>query len=93
MTAKFREFYVSAGAGSNFLASKCLWANDIENARFADGSKGHSIPSNEFFFPRVKIGKEFKNKKLIPLNRSVKKIRGLTNRCKEIPEDFAAANS
>ena len=34
--AKFREFYVQAGAGSNFLASKCLWAdkvNDLEHPR------------------------------------------------------------
>ncbi len=35
----------------------------------------------------------FKNKKLIPLKISVKKISGLTKRCNEIPEDFAAANS
>jgi hypothetical protein len=64
---KFREFYVPAGAGSNFLASKCLWANDIENARFTNNTKGHSTSSNEFFFPRVKIGKELKNKELIDM--------------------------
>ncbi|MBC8428966.1 MAG: hypothetical protein H8D95_00120 [Candidatus Endolissoclinum sp.] len=29
--AKFREFYVQAGAGSNFLARHCLWNNNIEN--------------------------------------------------------------
>ena len=65
--AKFREFYVPAGAGSNFLASKCLWANHIENADFIGGFKGHSTSSNEFFFSRVKIGKELKNKKFIDL--------------------------
>ena len=35
----------------------------------------------------------FKNKKLIPLKIIVKKNKGLTSRCKEIPADFAAANS
>lgn len=65
--AKFREFYVPAGAGSNFLASKCLWANDMETASFTNNIKGHSNSSNEFFFPRVKIGKELKNKELIDM--------------------------
>ena len=65
--ANFREFYVPAGAGSNFLASKCLWANDIKKARFTNNIEGHSTSSNEFFFPRVRIGKKLKNKELIDL--------------------------
>ena len=46
--AKFREFYVQAGAGSNFLASKCLWSE-------LHATKQHSSPdtsTNEFYFNR-----------------------------------------
>ena len=46
--AKFREFYVPAGAGSNFLAKQCLWlGNPCEWAP-------HDINQNEFFINRVK---------------------------------------
>ena len=50
--AKFRECYVQAGAGSNFLASKCLWAgcgNGHEQVYDSD------VPTNEFFFNREKV--------------------------------------
>jgi hypothetical protein len=46
--AKFREFYVQPGAGSNFLAGKCLW-QDASN-EFAP----KDVSQNEFFFDRVK---------------------------------------
>ena len=46
MKAKFREFYVQAGAGSNFLASKCLWTD--KNREWQD------TKNNEFFFHKVK---------------------------------------
>jgi len=50
--ARFREFYVPAGAGSNFLASKCLWADTV------DSMERHSNSlTNEHFFDREKIGK------------------------------------
>jgi hypothetical protein len=46
--AKFREFYVPSGAGSNFLAKQCVWlGNPHEYAP-------HDINQNEFFINRVK---------------------------------------
>jgi len=44
--AEFREFYVPPGAGSNFLASKCLWTD--KNREWQD------TKNNEFFFHKVK---------------------------------------
>jgi len=46
--AKFREFYVPAGAGSNFLAKQCLWCENPDEWRPQDTSQ------NEFFIARVK---------------------------------------
>jgi len=53
MTAKFREFYVPPGAGSNFLAGKCLWANNTDNARILDGDNNPLV--NEFSFWKEQI--------------------------------------
>ena len=48
--AKFREFYVQAGAGSNFLASKCLWADKVNDLEITpDGV-------NEYICARERIG-------------------------------------
>ena len=50
--AKFREFYVQAGAGSNFLASKCLWANTLDgNTKVFD----ENILTNEYYYHREKV--------------------------------------
>ena len=43
----FREFYVQPGAGSNFLAGKCLW-KDTKPLNV-------DVSTNEFFFDREKI--------------------------------------
>ena len=43
----FREFYVQPGAGSNFLAGKCLW-KDTKPVNV-------DVSTNEFFFDREKI--------------------------------------
>jgi len=46
--AKFREFYVPSGAGSNFLAKQCVWiGNPIEFAP-------EDYSQNEYFIDRVK---------------------------------------
>ena len=47
--AKFREFYVPAGAGSNFLAKQCLWTSQ-ESKEF----NPYDSSQNEFFIDRVK---------------------------------------
>jgi len=43
----FREFYVQPGAGSNFLAGKCLW----KDTKLLNGN----VSTNEFFCEREKI--------------------------------------
>lgn len=50
--AEFREFYVPAGAGSNFLAKNCMWADakDEENVAY---SQDDTI--NEFCFRRQRV--------------------------------------
>ena len=48
--SKFREFYIPPGAGSNFLASKCLWTPDEDN-----GECGPDKSTNEFYVNREKI--------------------------------------
>ena len=45
---KFREFYVPAGAGSNFLAKHCLWGEVSQEWAPQD------INQNEFFINRIK---------------------------------------
>jgi hypothetical protein len=50
--SEFREFYVQAGAGSNFLASKCLWAGSRNNEIQIYDS---DVPTNEFFYHREKV--------------------------------------
>ena len=50
--AKFREFYVSPGAGSNFLAKHCLWCEIPQEWAPQD------ISTNEFFINRVKSDSE-----------------------------------
>ena len=47
--AKFREFYVPPGAGSNFLAKQCLWTSQ-ESKEFSP----YDSSQNEFFIDRVK---------------------------------------
>ena len=51
--AKFREFYVPAGAGSNFLASKCLWAGKDPYQGMHDAEVSST---NEYFFDRCISG-------------------------------------
>ena len=50
--AKFREFYVPAGAGSNFLAKHCLWCEIPQEWAPEDYSQ------NEYFINRVKSDSE-----------------------------------
>ena len=57
MTAKFREFYVPAGAGSNFLASKCLWAGKFN----ASNCIPQDFNRNEFFVYREKVNNRWNN--------------------------------
>tara|TARA_B100000953_G_scaffold141259_1_gene116959 strand:- start:300 stop:1259 length:960 start_codon:yes stop_codon:yes gene_type:complete len=45
--ADFREFYVQPGAGSNFLAGKCLWKDS--------NPLNENVSTNEFFSEREKI--------------------------------------
>ena len=47
--AKFREFYVQAGAGSNFLAKHCLWTSQ-KSKEFSP----YDANQNEFFIDRTK---------------------------------------
>jgi hypothetical protein len=46
--AKFREFYVPSGAGSNFLAKQCVWSGSLNEFEPQD------INQNEYFINRVK---------------------------------------
>tara|TARA_B110000037_G_scaffold212035_1_gene264310 strand:- start:315 stop:1247 length:933 start_codon:yes stop_codon:yes gene_type:complete len=48
---KFREFYVPPGAGSNFLAKKCLWTPDEYRGEEFDPDNS----TNEFYVNREKI--------------------------------------
>ena len=50
--AKFREFYVQPGAGSNFLAGKCLWTDNADSREHLEYSR---TSTNEFFFDREQI--------------------------------------
>ncbi len=58
--AKFREFYIQEGAGSNFLASKCLWAEEAtiwSNDKIEVHNADSSV--NEFFYLRAKTPAEW----------------------------------
>ena len=76
--AKFREFYVPPGAGSNFLASKCMWASDIKS------HKSNDVSTNEFFYDREKVNntitgetlfsEDFTNEDLISETKEIKSI-------------------
>ena len=61
--AKFREFYVPVGAGSNFLAGKCLWAEEAKSFWGNDKIEIHDADSsvNEFFYLRAKTPAEWKH--------------------------------
>ena len=54
--AKFREFYVQAGAGSNFLASKCLWGDRYDTNQHTSSDTA----INEFYFDRENTPKILK---------------------------------
>ena len=54
--ANLREFYVPAGAGSNFLAGQCLWTD-----KFETGNRKKTSSDNEFFFERMKINVDWKD--------------------------------
>jgi len=56
----FREFYVQTGAGSNFLAGKCLW-KDTKPLNV-------DVSTNEFFFDREKINNTTRYFNLINTN-------------------------
>ena len=62
--AEFREFYVQVGAGSNFLAGKCLWPHITDDAQILDGN--HNSLVNEFSFDREQINKVWNGIKRIP---------------------------
>jgi hypothetical protein len=62
--AEFREFYVQVGAGSNFLAGKCLWAHMTDDAQVLDGNDNPLV--NEFSFDREQINKVWNGIKRIP---------------------------
>jgi len=78
--AKFREFYVPAGAGSNFLSSKCMWASDIKSHQH----KSNDVSTNEFFYHREKVNnttieetlfsEDFTNEDLISETKEIKSI-------------------
>ena len=78
--AKFREFYVPPGAGSNFLASKCMWASDIKSHQH----KSNDVSTNEFFYHREKVNnttiqetlfsEDFTNEDLISETKEIKSI-------------------
>jgi len=53
--SEFREFYVQVGAGSNFLAGKCLWTDMADDKQHLDGN--HNPAVNEFSFDREQINK------------------------------------
>ena len=48
--AKFREFYVPPGAGSNFISGKCLWTTGEDVEQY-----GTDNSTNEFYVNREKI--------------------------------------
>ena len=50
--AEFREFYVQGGAGSNFLASKCLWAETLDESKKVFDE---DILTNEYYYHREKV--------------------------------------
>jgi len=50
--AEFREFYVPVGAGSNFLAGKCLWTNKADSKQYVDHK---DLGPNEYYFDREQI--------------------------------------
>jgi hypothetical protein len=54
--AKFREFYVPVGAGSNFLAGKCLWTNKADSKQYVDHK---DLGPNEYYFDREQINKNW----------------------------------
>ena len=54
--SEFREFYIQEGAGSNFLASKCLWAED-KTKKIEIHKADSSV--NEFFYHRAKTPAEW----------------------------------
>jgi hypothetical protein len=54
--AKFREFYVPPGAGSNFLAGKCLWTNNADSRDYTDHK---DLGPNEYYFDREQINKNW----------------------------------
>lgn len=54
--AKFREFYISPGAGSNFIAGKCLWANKADSREYIDHK---DLGPNEYYFDREQINKNW----------------------------------
>ena len=76
---KFREFYVPPGAGSNFLANKCMWASDIKSYKSVD-----NVSTNEFFYHREKVNnttieetlfsEDFTNEDLISETKEIKSI-------------------
>ena len=78
--AEFREFYVPPGAGSNFLASKCMWASDIKSHQH----KSNDVSTNEFFYHREKVNnttiqetlfsEDFTNEDLISETKEIKSI-------------------
>tara|TARA_B110001454_G_scaffold34108_1_gene33584 strand:+ start:545 stop:1615 length:1071 start_codon:yes stop_codon:yes gene_type:complete len=77
---KFREFYVPPGAGSNFLAGKCMWASDIKSHQH----KSNDVSTNEFFYHREKVNnttieetlfsEDFTNEDLISETKEIKSI-------------------
>jgi hypothetical protein len=54
--AEFREFYIQTGAGSCFLAGKCLWTDMANNYE-----RNTRTSTNEFFFDREQINKVWNN--------------------------------
>ena len=53
--AKFREFYVQAGAGSNFLAKHCLWNNNIDNQYgFDEGTNEYHVQRDRTLADQIK---------------------------------------
>jgi hypothetical protein len=53
--ARVREFYVPTGAASNFLAGKCLWAEDDGSAITNTHHEERENEINEYFIQRSRI--------------------------------------
>jgi hypothetical protein len=79
--AEFREFYVPAGGGSNFLAKQCLWADakDEESVAY-----GQDDTINEFRFRRQRVDIGWRGRYNLDYNSDDEDLISETKRIKPI---------